>query len=273
MAFLKEVEPPRGAVLPMLDGVSRIVAANPSVMTYHGTNTWLVEDGAGGLTLIDPGPDNPAHVQAILDGCAGRLARILVTHSHSDHIGAGPALRAATGVPVYGWAMPPEARFVPDHVVADDDSVAGLRALHTPGHAPDHLCFVWRDGVLFTGDHVMGWASSIVNPPDGDMQAYLASLRLLLARTDRLYLCGHGPIVTEPAAHTQSLLNHRIRREIAIAEAVRRAPAGTYELMDRLYHKLDPMLRRAAERNVLAHLIKLQREGLVTQNGEVWAAA
>jgi glyoxylase-like metal-dependent hydrolase (beta-lactamase superfamily II) len=144
--------------------------------------------------------------------------------------------------------------------------------LYTPGHAADHLCFAWRDGIVFTADHVMGWASSIVSPPKGDMRAYLASLRLLLERPHRLYLCGHGPPLPDPQSHVRSLLAHRIRRERAIAAAVAAAPSDTYTLMDRLYSKLDPMLRRAAERNVLAHLIKLEADGIVARDGDIWHA-
>jgi glyoxylase-like metal-dependent hydrolase (beta-lactamase superfamily II) len=270
MAFLKEVEPERGVALPVLPKVRRVVAANPSQMTYHGTNTYLVDDEDGGITVIDPGPDDARHVAAVAAAGEGRIRRILVSHTHADHVGGASRLQAATGAPTYGWEASASDSFAADHRLADGDSVAGLTALFTPGHAADHLCFEWHDGIVFTADHVMGWASSIVNPPKGDMRAYFASLRLLLTRPHRLYLCGHGPVVPDPHGHVRALLANRIRRERAIAAAVAKAPSDTYSLMDRLYAKLDPVLRRAAERNVLAHLLKMEADGLVARDGELW---
>jgi glyoxylase-like metal-dependent hydrolase (beta-lactamase superfamily II) len=270
MGFLKEIEPEHGIVGPVVPGVRRVVARNPSPMTYHGTNTYLVDDEAGGVTVIDPGPDDAPHVDAVLAAGEGRIRRILVSHTHLDHVGAAAQLRAATGAPTFGWHGSTSTIFRPDHPLEDGATVAGLTALFTPGHAADHLCFEWRDGLVFTADHVMGWASSIVSPPNGDMRAYVDSLRLMLARPHRLYLCGHGPAVPDPHNHVRTLLAHRIRRERAIAAAVARAPSDTYALMDRLYAKLDPMLRRGAERNVLAHLLKMEAEGLVARDGEVW---
>jgi glyoxylase-like metal-dependent hydrolase (beta-lactamase superfamily II) len=273
MAFLKESEPARGLPLPVVPGVRRVVAPNPSQMTYHGTNTWLVDDGDGGITIIDPGPDDTRHVAAVVTAGAGRIRRILVSHTHADHVGGTVALQAATGAPSYGWTQSASDAFAADHRLGDGDSVAGLTALFTPGHAADHLCFEWRDGMVFTADHVMGWASSIVSPPKGDMRAYFASLRRMLERPDRLYLCGHGPAVPDAHGHVRALLANRIRRERAIAAALAKAPSDTYTLMDRLYSKLDPLLRRAAERNVLAHLIKMEADGLVARDGELWHAA
>jgi glyoxylase-like metal-dependent hydrolase (beta-lactamase superfamily II) len=273
MAFLKESEPARGLPLPVVPGVRRVVAPNPSQMTYHGTNTWLVDDGDGGITIIDPGPDDTRHVAAVVTAGAGRIRRILVSHTHADHVGGTAALQAATGAPSYGWTQSASDAFAADHRLGDGDSVAGLTALFTPGHAADHLCFEWRDGMVFTADHVMGWASSIVSPPKGDMRAYFASLRRMLERPDRLYLCGHGPAVPDAHGHVRALLANRIRRERAIAAALAKAPSDTYTLMDRLYSKLDPLLRRAAERNVLAHLIKMEADGLVARDGELWHAA
>ena len=270
MAFLKESEPERGVALTVVPRVRRVVAANPSQMTYHGTNTWLVDDDEGGITVIDPGPDDARHVAAVVAAGEGRIRRILVSHTHADHVGGAAGLKAATGAATYGWTVSASDSFVADHRLADGDAVAGLTALFTPGHAADHLCFEWHDGIVFTADHVMGWASSIVSPPKGDMRAYLASLRLLLTRPHRLYLCGHGPLVPDPHAHVRALLANRIRRERGIAAAVAKSPSGTYELMDRLYGKLDPALRRAAERNVLSHLIKMEADGLVARDGELW---
>jgi glyoxylase-like metal-dependent hydrolase (beta-lactamase superfamily II) len=270
MAFLKEIEPERGIALPVVPGVRRVVARNPSQMTYHGTNTYLVDDDAGGITIIDPGPDDLGHTDAVVAAGAGRIRRILVSHTHPDHVGAAARLREATGAPTFGWKTSAADTFAADHAMEDGATIAGLTALFTPGHAADHLCFEWRDGIVFTADHVMGWASSIVSPPRGDMRAYIASLRRMLTRPHRLYLCGHGPAVPDPHGHVRALLANRIRRERAIAAAVARAPSDTYTLMDRLYAKLDPMLRRAAERNVLAHLLKMEAEGRVARDGDVW---
>jgi glyoxylase-like metal-dependent hydrolase (beta-lactamase superfamily II) len=250
--------------------VRRVVAANASRMTYHGTNTYLVDDRDGLITVIDPGPDDERHVAAVAAAGEGRIRRILVTHTHADHVGGAAMLQAATGAPTYGWTLSASDGFAADHRLADGDTLAGFVALFTPGHAADHLCFEWREGVVFTGDHVMGWASSIVSPPKGDMRAYITSLRHMLARPHRLYLCGHGPFVPDPHSHVRALLANRIRRERAIAAALAKSPSDTVTLVERLYAKLDPMLRRAAERNVLAHLIKMEADGLVARDGDVW---
>lgn len=276
MPFLSEPEPPRGQPLPVLPGVRRIVAANPGPMTYRGTNTYLV-DTEDGLVVLDPGPANhPEHVDAILAAAAGGVGLILVSHHHQDHIGAVPALQAATGAPVAGFRQRAIPEFEPDTKLDDGDRVAGLTALHTPGHAPDHLCFAWRaqDGtrLLFSADHVMSWSTTVVSPPSGDMRAYFASLERLLAREqDDVYLPGHGPMLPQPRDLVRELLLHRQAREQAVAEALAGgAPASTQALMEAIYTELHPSLRGAAERNVLAHLLKLEAEGRVARDGELW---
>jgi glyoxylase-like metal-dependent hydrolase (beta-lactamase superfamily II) len=270
MAFLTEPEPPRGAATEVLPGVRRIVAENPSVMTYLGTNTYLI-DTPDGLVVLDPGPKDAAHVETILAQAGAPVALIVLTHTHSDHVGAVPALKERTGAKVAAWHASPLAGFSPDVPLTDGQTIAGLTALHTPGHAPDHLCFATEDGVLFSADHVMSWSSSIVNPPAGDMADYFASLRLLLAREDRIYLPGHGPKLPDPRALVADLLSHREARERSIAAALaERGPIGTQALTDALYSQTHPMLKLAAERNVLAHLIKLEREGAAARDGELW---
>ncbi len=276
MAFLTEPKPPRGTVLPVLPGISRIVAANPGPMTYHGTNTYLIE-AADGAVVLDPGPDQPEHVEAVLRATGGKVDLILLSHFHHDHTGAVPALKAATGAPVVAFHDAAIEAFVPDAGVNDTDVVAGLTAIHTPGHASDHLCFAFgaRDGtaVLFSADHVMSWNSSVVSPPDGDMRAYFASLRRVLDRTDDVFLPGHGPALPEPRKLTRALLFHRMERERSILARLAKAPATTLALRDALYSQTHPRLQRAAERNVLSHLLKLEAEGRATRDGELWRAA
>ena len=166
--------------------------------------------------------------------------------------------------------------FDADVKLAHGDTIAGMTAIHTPGHASDHLCFalpVGGEKVLFSADHVMSWSTSVVSPPGGDMKDYFASLDLLLGRDDDVYLPGHGPPLRDPRSLVGEMLAHRMARERAIAARLRDGPAGTYTLMDTLYSQINPRLRRAAERNVLAHLLKMEAEGKVRLDGEMWRAA
>jgi glyoxylase-like metal-dependent hydrolase (beta-lactamase superfamily II) len=276
MPFLTEPEPERDVSQPVLPGISRVVAANPGPMTYHGTNTYLI-DTTDGLVVLDPGPDDPVHVEAVMRATGGQVALILLSHTHHDHVGAAAALQQATDAPTAGYRDSGLATFDADIKLADGDTVAGMLALHTPGHASDHLCFALNasDGtkVLFSADHVMSWSSSVVSPPDGDMAAYFASLHILLQRDDEVFLPGHGPKLPDPRDLVRELLQHRMARERAIEDALGAGAANTYTLMDALYSQVHPRLRRAAERNVLAHLLKLEHEGKVTRDGEVWRAA
>jgi glyoxylase-like metal-dependent hydrolase (beta-lactamase superfamily II) len=260
--YLTEPMPPYDVAVQVAPGVRRIVANNPGPMTYHGTNTYLI-DGEDGVSVLDPGPDDAAHVAAILAASGGRVVRVLLSHGHVDHVGALPALVAATGAPVFSAS----GRFGP--AVADGDAVAGWTALATPGHAPDHLCFA-RDGVVFSADHVMSFSSSVVIPPDGDMAAYIAALRRLLSRDDRLLLPGHGPPIAEPRPFIAALLEHRLRREAAIVALLRDGPRTPAAIVEALYVPLDPRLVRAAAANVLAHLLKLKAEGVAEESGGVW---
>lgn len=271
MAFLKEAEPRRGVALPVLPGVRRIVANNPSLMTYHGTNTYLIEADEG-FVVLDPGPEDAGHLDDIVAATGGRVCAILLSHTHSDHLGATSSLKARTGAPTFAFHRVADPAFEPDVFLRDGDMVAGMQAIHTPGHASDHLCFAAPDGIVFSADHVMSWSSSIVSPPDGNMAAYCASLRLMMSRNDRLYLPGHGPPLPDPAPYVADLLNRRIEREEAIFEALSSEAWSPWDLMDRLYSKADPWLRRAAERNVLAHLEKLQAEDRVEQIDGKWSA-
>lgn len=273
MAFLTEPAPPYGVAEDVAPGVRRIVAPNPGPMTYRGTNTWLLE-GPDGVTVIDPGPDSAPHVDALVAATGGSVARILLTHTHSDHVGAAAALKAATGAPTFGFARPQRQDFQPDLPLADGDMVADLTALHTPGHASDHLCFAWHEGIIFTGDHVMSWNTSIVSPPDGDMAAYMDGLRRLLARgSDTLYLGGHGPPLPDPHKLVRAMLGHRVSREAAILATLGDAPKAPATIVDVLYAGLDAGLKRAAARTVLAHLLKLETEDRVVGDDGLWRLA
>lgn len=277
MPFLTEAEPQRGVPHQELPGIRRVVARNPGVMTYHGTNTWLIE-GEDGLTVLDPGPDDPIHVRDVIEAAGGTpIVRIVLSHTHRDHLGATAALQSATGASTYGFKKPATALFKPDYPMSEGDVVGGLTALYTPGHASDHLAFGYHvtgvGEVLFSADHVMSWSSSIVNPPDGDMKAYYESLQRLLDRSEQLYLPGHGPVLERPRDLVREMMAHRQRREAAILEALRAEPSSVTDLAARLYAKQDPMLKIAAERNVLAHLLKLRAEAQAEEHGDIWRPA
>jgi glyoxylase-like metal-dependent hydrolase (beta-lactamase superfamily II) len=276
MPFLTEPEPKRGAKLEVLPGITRIVARNPGPMTYFGTNTYLI-DAPDGAIVLDPGPDgHPEHIEDILRHTNGKVSLIVVSHTHHDHVGAVPALKAATGAATVGFKTSALASFVPDIKLDHGAEIAGMTALHTPGHAADHLCFalaVNGENILFSADHVMSWSTSIVSPPGGDMLQYFQSLRLLQTRTDDAYLPGHGPLLRQPLNLVREMLTHRVMREQAILRRLADGPATVSDIADRLYAQLDSRLRGAAERNVLAHLLKVQAEAKAVAEGDVWRLA
>ncbi|MDB5703615.1 MAG: fold metallo-hydrolase [Sphingomonas bacterium] len=266
--------------------VARVLAPNPSPFTYTGTQTHLV--GTTDLAVIDPGPDDAFHVEALVRAIAGRpVTAIVITHTHRDHSPASRALKAATGAPIIGCAplaledLGPradasfDADYVPDRVLADGESVSGqgwtLTAVATPGHTSNHLAFALPETkALFSGDHVMGWSTTIVSPPDGDMAAYMASLDKLMHRDDRIYYPAHGDPVENPRRLVRGMMGHRKQREGQILRLLREHDRAIPAMVELMYVGIDPRLFPAAERSVLAHLIDLRDRSLVIQKGEDW---
>jgi len=274
--------PPVGLAEDIGDSIRRILAPNPSPMTLHGTNTYLV--GYGDVAVIDPGPDDAAHLQAILASLHPneRITHILVTHAHRDHSPLARTLSNVTGAPVYAYGGPEAGRskvmegialsgalaggegvdrsFAPDITLTDTEIVSGsnwtLKALWTPGHFGNHLCFQMGD-VVFAGDLVMGWASSLVSPPDGDLTDFMSSCRRLQTLNARIMHSGHGDPIVEPAKRLDWLIAHRTARETAILKRLQSGPATANELARAIYTDTPKTLMRAATRNVLAHLIDL----------------
>ncbi len=247
--------------------VTRIVAPNPGAMTGPGTNSYLV--GEGDLAVIDPGPLVESHIEKIIEASNGKLRWILCTHTHLDHSPAVVALKAATGAQVLGRPAPAgqDATFRPDVVVEHGQRIAlagaTLRAIHTPGHASNHLCYLLEETkMLFTGDHVMQGSTVVINPPDGDMRAYLASLELLLAEDLAILAPGHGYLIGEPHKEVRRLIAHRQAREAKVREALRRAgPAPLEQLLPLAYDDVPERMHRWAARSLAAHLDKLVAEG------------
>jgi len=264
-------------------GVVRIVANNPGPFTFKGTNTYLV--GSASLALIDPGPDEEAHLRAIRAAAGGRpISHVLITHTHRDHTAGLPALLAHIGAKTAGFGRAAGSRgsartspsggeyvdagFLPDIVLRHGERLAGegwaFSAVHTPGHAPDHLCYALEGtGILFSGDHVMGWNTSVVAPPEGRMGAYIRSLELLLERDDATYLPGHGGQVEEPQRLVRAYLLHRRLREQAILDCIRGGNNTVRSIVPAIYKGLDPKLINAASLSVLAHVEHLMERGLV----------
>jgi glyoxylase-like metal-dependent hydrolase (beta-lactamase superfamily II) len=274
---------------PIAPGLRRLRAPNPSPFTFTGTQTYIV--GEGEVAVIDPGPDDAGHVEALLAALGDeRVGMILCTHTHRDHSPASRPLAQATGAPIIGCAPlaiadeGPRADesfdfdYAPDVILADGGHVAGegwtLEAVATPGHTSNHLCFAFLEQrALFTGDHVMGWSTSIVSPPDGDMAAYMASLQRLLDREDDVYYPTHGEAIEQPKAHVQRLIDHRRMRERQILDQLGAGEGRIAAMVGALYTETDPGLHPAAARSVLAHLIDLQSRGRVRFDGNAWSLA
>ena len=278
---------PTGRVERLEPLVRRVLAPNGSPFTYTGTQSYLVGTDAG-LAVIDPGPDDPRH-RAALEAAIGAapVLAICCTHTHRDHSPAAAPLAARTGAPVIGCAplvlhsdepradAPFDADYRPDRVLADGEAIAGpgwtLTALATPGHTSNHLSFALAEsGALFTGDHVMGWSTTVVAPPDGDMADYMASLALLHDRADRVYYPAHGPAVTNPRQLVRGMIGHRRQRERQILRLLGTGAHEVPELVPKMYAGIDARLWPAAGQSVKAHLLDLERRGQVARSGETW---
>jgi glyoxylase-like metal-dependent hydrolase (beta-lactamase superfamily II) len=262
-----------------------VTATNEGPFTFRGTNTFLI--GAPDVTILDPGPDDPRHLEAIFAAVGdGRVEKILLSHSHSDHAAGANAIRERTGAPVLAgirrrsfiesedphFDAAPQSGFAPDGVLADAELIEGngyrLEAIATPGHASDHFAFaISGTRVLFSGDHVMGWSTSVVAPPDGSMADYMTSIDRLLARPENIYLPAHGGAIADAPTYVRRLKTHRLEREAAILRALQQGWATIPEVVAEVYGELDPRLGGAAGLSTLAHLEDLIARGLVAADG------
>lgn len=290
LKFDPRFEPAHGEAVAVAPNVVRITANNPSPFTFHGTNSYVI--GRETLAVIDPGPDDTAHLDTLLKAIAGRpVSHIFVSHTHRDHSPLAARLKAITGAPVLaegphrparplrtGEVNPLDASadtdFVPDIALPDDALIDGdgwrIRTVLTPGHAANHAAFALEGtGVLFSGDHVMAWATTIVAPPDGAMADYMQSLDKLTERGDRLLLPGHGGPVTKPGTFMRGLKAHRKMRERAILERLAAGDRTVRAIVAAIYRETDPRLHGAAGLSVLAHLEDLAARGLVSAEGDV----
>ena len=288
--FIREFDPAYGRLVNISPLIRRLVAHNPSAFTAWGSGTYVI--GRNDVAVIDPGPDDAAHIDTLLRELGDeRVAQIVVTHTHIDHSPGARILQARTGAPITGCG--PHARIGvhdepveeggdlehnPDRWLHDGDSVTGagwtLTAVHTPGHTSNHLCYALaEENALFSGDHVMGWSTTVVSPPDGDMNQYMASLEKCLARDDRVLYPTHGAPITQPKPFIMQLIAHRREREEQILAALKTGPARIPEMVAKLYAKIDPRLHKAAGRSVLAHLIALVDGGRARCDGTPGAAS
>lgn len=280
---------PAGEVMRLSPLVSRVLAPNPSPFTFTGTQSYIV--GGDRVAVIDPGPDEGAHLDALIAGIAGRrVVAILCTHTHRDHSPAAAPLAQRTGAPIIGCAPLTlqddgpradaafDADYRPDEVMADGALLSGgdwtLKAVATPGHTSNHVCFaLTEEKALFTGDHVMGWSTSIVSPPDGDMGEYMRSMQKLLDRDDAVYYPAHGETVERPQRLVRGMMGHRRHREGQILRHIAAGTAGARitDMVGEMYKGVDQKLHPAAARSVLAHLLDLEQRGMATHmGGDIW---
>ncbi|MCI5073646.1 MBL fold metallo-hydrolase [Oricola sp.] len=286
--FDRRFEPAHGQAVPVADNIVRVTVNNPSPFTFHGTNSYII--GRDTLAVIDPGPVDDAHLAALIDAIGGRpVSHIFVSHTHADHSPLAERLKQESGAvtaaegphraarPLHIGEVHPldassDTAFRPDIRLADGDIIDtgewAIEAVATPGHAANHMAFAVKGtGIVFSADHVMAWATSIVAPPDGAMSDYMASLEKLAARDDRLYLPGHGGPVTKPGPFVRALRTHRKMREAAILDRVRKGSRTIAEMVREIYRDTDPRLHGAAGLSVLAHLEDLVARGVVQTDG------
>lgn len=287
--FRREIVVDYGVAARVTPLIRRVVARNPSPFTFKGTGTYIV--GHGRVAVIDPGPELADHVAALLAAVRGEtVSHILITHTHLDHSPAAAVVKRATGALTYGFGPHGSGRaedrsgvggvteeggdhaFAPDVVLREGDAVEApgwrLQAIHTPGHTWNHLCFALpEEQALFSGDHVMGWSTSVIAPPDGDMASYMRSLAKLVARDETIYWPTHGPPISDPKPFVRAFIEHRHERSAAILARVVQGDALIPAIVDRVYAGLDPRLKGAAARSVLAHLIELVEAGKVACDG------
>ncbi|MFD0908771.1 MBL fold metallo-hydrolase [Ruegeria arenilitoris] len=287
-----DFNPKPGIPVALQPGLRLLLAPNPSPMTYLGTNTYLL--GTSDLAVIDPGPLSDSHMQAILDALqpGQKISHIVVTHSHLDHSPLAAPLSERTGAPIYAFGGPQAGRstvmsqlaeqglagggegidmeFRPDIELADGDRLEedgwGLEVIHTPGHLGNHIALAWGD-VCFTADHVMGWASSLVSPPDGDLTDFMKACHRLRARDWSIFHAGHGAPITDPSGRLDWLIRHRLEREAQILDALAERSGTARDLAQRIYVETPPALLPAAERNVFAHLVDLTGKDRVAPQG------
>ncbi len=262
----------------LMPGIRRLLAPNPGMMTGPGTNTYLI--GTEDVAVIDPGPAIEAHVERIVAVAGAPISKILVTHTHPDHSPAAASLAARTGADQFGLPAPQgrhqDQTFQPDNVLADGERVcidnAEVQVIHTPGHASNHLCFLHLEhGWLFTGDHIINGSTVVIDPPDGDMSAYLEALERLKTYPLVALAPGHGEPIHEPMAALDRLIEHRLTRERKVASCLAGHPDSNLAgLVAHVYDDVDAALHKIAERSLLAHLLKLERDGTAQRRGDLW---
>jgi glyoxylase-like metal-dependent hydrolase (beta-lactamase superfamily II) len=290
--FVREHEVSYGAVDRVSPLVRRITANNPGPFTYKGTGTYVI--GSGEIAVIDPGPADEGHIDALLAATAGEtITHIVITHTHGDHSPGAQSLKEHTGASTYGFGPHPalarqaevtatdeerqeersDLDFSPDVFLADGDVVEGtgwtLEAIYTPGHISNHLCFALAaEEILFTGDHIMGWSTTVLPAPDGNLADYLASMAKLLPRPETLFVPTHGPAIADPVPLVEALVAHRHERTEQIMSALRAGITKIDDIVPTMYVDLDPKLVKAAGASVYAHLLQLSRDGTVRADGE-----
>lgn len=287
--FIKDFRFAYGEAAELSPLVRRVIAKNPGPFTYTGTGTYVVgRPGAHELAVIDPGPDDEAHIAALVEAVGeGRVSHILVTHTHRDHCAGARRLAQAVGAPIFAAGPHPpregalegpsleegaDRDFAPDRLLSHNDVIEGdgwtIEAVATPGHISNHLCFALRqEQTLFSGDHIMGWATTVVAPPEGDMGDYFKSLELLLERDDRLYLPTHGAPIARPHSFVRAVRAHRRMRDGQILDQLKKGRTRIKDIVPSMYADIDPRLHGAAALNVYAHLIRLVAAGAVSVEG------